>query len=142
MQQTPFHAFYAARVLESLADDEKLLPVFASFDIKIYPFHIAAANFALRSPYQKGVIFCDEDDMGKSHEAMLVIVHKWYERRTRILLAIPNADLLCQWVEMIEERYTVPYIVLMNKDDWNKHISKENPNAFEQKAVIITTKGT
>ncbi len=110
MQQTPFHAFYTARVLESMADDEKLLPVFASSDIKVYPFQIAAANFALRSPYQKGVIFCDEAGMGKSHEAMLVIVQKWYEGRNRILLAIPNSDLLYQWLEMIEECYIVPYM--------------------------------
>ena len=56
MQQTPFHAYYTARQLDTLPDADKLLPVFASSDIQVYPFQIAAASFALRSPYQKGVI--------------------------------------------------------------------------------------
>ena len=54
---------------------------FASSEIEIYPFQIAAASFALRSPYQKGAVLCDEAGMGKSHEAMLVINQKWLEGR-------------------------------------------------------------
>ena len=45
--------------------------------------------------------------MGKSHEAMLVINQKWLEGYSRILLVIPNADLLHQWTEMLERFYTV-----------------------------------
>ena len=51
MLQTPFHAYYKARLLEQLPEEEQFLPVFASSDIEIYPFQIAAASFALRSPY-------------------------------------------------------------------------------------------
>lgn len=69
MLQTPFHAYYKARLLEQLPEEEQFLPVFASSDIAIYPFQIAAASFALRSPYQKGAVLCDEAGMGKSHEA-------------------------------------------------------------------------
>ena len=94
MLQTPFHAYYKARLLEQLPEEEQFLPVFASSDIEIYPFQIAAASFALRSPYQKGAVLCDEAGMGKSHEAMLVINQKWLEGYSRILLVIPNADLL------------------------------------------------
>lgn len=79
MPQTPFHAYYKARLLEQLPEAEQFLPVFASSDIEIYPFQIAAASFALRSPYQKGAVLCDEAGMGKSHEAMLVINQKWLE---------------------------------------------------------------
>lgn len=147
MRQSPFWFYYTARKLENLPTEDQLLPVFASSDIKVYPFQIAAANFALHSPYQKGAILCDEAGMGKSHEAMMVIVQRWYEggaRLTgsnRILLCIPNADLLRQWVELIDRYYTVPYVVLANRADWNAAVSAENPNAFEQDAIILTTTG-
>ena len=139
MQQTPFHAYYTARTLDSLSNEDGFVSAFASSDIKIYPFQIAAANFALRSPYQKGVILCDEAGMGKSHEAMLIIVQKWLEGQSRILLVTPNADLLMQWTEMIECYYTIPYIVLTNREEWNANISDDNPNAFLQDAIVIST---
>lgn len=139
MQQTPFHAYYTARILDSLSGEDGFVSAFASSDIKVYPFQIAAANFALRSPYQKGVILCDEAGMGKSHEAMLVITQKWVESHSRILLVTPNADLLMQWTEMIDRYYTIPYIVLTNHEDWNANISDDHPNAFLQDAIVIST---
>ena len=139
MPQTPFHAYYKARLLEQLPEAEQFLPVFASSDIEIYPFQIAAASFALRSPYQKGAVLCDEAGMGKSHEAMLVINQKWLEGYSRILLVIPNADLLHQWTEMLERFYTVPYVVLTNRDQWRQNTSEDNSNAFIQDAIVITT---
>lgn len=139
MQQTPFHAYYTARILDSLSGEEGFVPAFASSDIKIYPFQIAAANFALRSPYHKGVILCDEAGMGKSHEAMLIIVQKWLEGQGRILLVTPNSDLLLQWTEMIDRYYTIPYIVLTNHEEWNANISNDHPNAFLQDAIVIST---
>lgn len=66
--QTPFHAYIQARRLESEISENDFASVFASSDIRVYPFQIAAANFALRSPYQKGVILCDESGMGKSQK--------------------------------------------------------------------------
>lgn len=139
MQQTPFHAYYTARMLEHLSDDDRLVSAFASSDIEVYPFQIAAASFALRSPYQKGVILCDEAGMGKSHEAMLIISQKWLEGCHRILLAIPNADLLVQWTELIEQYYTIPYVAVTNRKEWNDAISEDNQNAFDQDALVVTT---
>ena len=139
MLASPFHAYYQARQLAQLPDDEQLIPVYASSDIQIYPFQLAAAHFALRSPYQKGVVLCDEAGLGKSHEAMLVITQKWLEGCSRILLVIPNADLLHQWVELLEQHYTVPYVVLTHRDHWQQNTSPDNPNAFIQDALIITT---
>ncbi len=139
MLQTPFHAYYKARLLEQLPEEEQFLPVFASSDIEIYPFQIAAASFALRSPYQKGAVLCDEAGMGKSHEAMLVINQKWLEGCSRILLVIPNADLLHQWTEMLERFYTVPYVVLTSRKEWQAHSAPDHPNAFIQDAIVITT---
>ena len=134
--QTPFHAYYAARMLEALPEEDKLLPVYASSDIEVYPFQVAAAGFALRSPYQKGVILCDEAGMGKSHEAMLVIAQRWMEGHNRILLCIPNADLLVQWTELLDRYYTIPYIVLTGKRDGE---AAPSDNAFERNALVITT---
>ncbi|HKL73829.1 MAG TPA: hypothetical protein VJ903_02940 [Clostridia bacterium] len=74
MALSPFHAYYKARQLSSYAiGNDRLLPVFASSDIEAYPYQIAAAMFALRSPYLKGAILCDEGSLGKTYEAMLVI---------------------------------------------------------------------
>ena len=67
MLQTPFHAYYTAMKLNMLQDENTLLPVFAEGKIDVYPYQVAAALLAVRNPYQKGVILCDEACMGKSH---------------------------------------------------------------------------
>ncbi len=139
MEQTPFHAYYAARMLENLSGGATFLPVYASSNIQVYPFQIAAASFAVRSPYQKGAVLCDEAGMGKSHEAMLVIAQKWLEGQRRILLAVPNADLLAQWTELIDRFYTIPYVVLTSRAQWDALATPEAPNAFDQDAIVITT---
>lgn len=70
----------------------------------------------MRNPYHKGVILCDEAGMGKSHEAMLIANELWYEGKTKILIAIPNGDLLMQWAEMIDAMYGIPYIAINNSE--------------------------
>lgn len=139
MLSSPFEAYYMARELENLPQEDKLIPVFASSDIKVYPFQIAAASFALRSPYQRGFILCDESGMGKSYEAMMIITQRWYEGKNRLLLAIPNADLLTQWVELIEQYYTIPYVVLMSLQDCQAVTDESTQNPFAGEVLIITT---
>lgn len=139
MKQTAFLDFYNARVLESLPLEEKLLPVYASSNIKIYPFQIAAADFALRSRYQKGAVLCDEAGLGKSHEAMLIITQRWLQGARHILLAVPNAGLLCQWTALMEQFYSVPYIVLSSRSQWDALVTADEPNPFFQDAVVTTT---
>ena len=52
MPMSPFHALYTARELSSYARNaDRLVTAYASSDIEIYPYQIAAATFALRSPY-------------------------------------------------------------------------------------------
>jgi len=128
-----------ARILEAIPDQERFVPVYASSNSKIYPFQIAAADFALRSPYQKGTVLCDEAGLGKSHEAMLTIIQKWLEGRRRILLAVPNGDLLFQWTELIDKFYSVPYVVLAGHAQWDALATGDEPNPFLQDAVVITT---
>lgn len=72
MRQSPFHNFHTARKLESYANNIALLPAYASSTIEIYPYQIAAARFALRSPYLKGCILCDEGSLGKTYETLLL----------------------------------------------------------------------
>jgi len=50
MGQVPFRDYYTARMLAALPEDDWFVPVYASSNSKIYPFQIAAAGFALRSP--------------------------------------------------------------------------------------------
>lgn len=101
--QTPFHSFVKARELESCGD---LLAVYASSNIEVFPYQIAAAQFALRSPYLRSVVLCDEGSLGKTYEAMLIAVQKWYEgARVAIIVTIP---LYMQWKRLIEDRFTVP----------------------------------
>ena len=132
---TPFHAYFLARELDALAEREKLLPVFAASDIVAYPFQIAAANFALRSPWQKGVILCDEAGMGKSHEALLIMAQRYLECAKHLLLCIPNRDLLAQWLELLDTHYTIPYTVLSDR----KNFDITNGNAFDRRGIVITT---
>lgn len=139
MEKTPFHHYYAARTLEALPCEDRFVPVYASSDIKIYPFQIAAADFALRSRYQKGAVLGDEAGLGKSHEAMLIITQKWLEGARRILLAVPNAGLLDQWTALMEECYSVPYSVVFTRAQWDALATADEPNPFLQNAVVITT---
>ena len=134
MVSTPFHAYYTARILDSLQDDDKFMPAFASSDIKVYPYQVGAALFATRSPYSKGVVLMDESGLGKSTEAMLVVTQKWYEGKTRILIVVPNADLLVQWQKQIETKYSIPYITISNAEQF-----QSAGNTFDQDAVILTT---
>ena len=116
MLQTPFHAYYTAMKLNMLQDEDTLLPVFAEGNTSVYPYQVAAALFAMRNPYQKGVILCDEAGMGKSHEAMLILSQSWYEGKNNILIAVPNPDLLTQWAEMINQKYSLPFIIMQNAE--------------------------
>ncbi|MGN1203252.1 MAG: DEAD/DEAH box helicase, partial [Eubacterium sp.] len=127
MLQSPFHAYYTAMKLNMLQDEDTYLPVFAEGKIDVYPYQVAAALFAVRNPYQKGVILCDEAGMGKSHEAMLIISQSWYEGKNNILVAIPNPDLLVQWAEMISEKYSIPFCIASEY------------NSFAYDGIILTT---
>lgn len=135
MSKTPFHAYYDACRLANLAGENGLVPAFESVDIKIYPYQIAAAEFALRSPYLKGCILCDEGSLGKTFEALLVATQKWYEGKMRQLVILP-VNLVKQWTDKIENSFTVPYIVLDNNEVFS---ASENENPFDSDAVIITT---
>ena len=49
------------------------------------------------------------------------------------------ADLLHQWTEMLDRFYTVPYVVLTSRKEWQAHSAPDHPNAFIQDAIVVTT---
>ncbi len=131
MQQTPFHAYYTARKLDSLTDDA-LLPAFASADIAVYPYQIAAAQFALRSQHQKGVILCDEGSLGKTYEALIIAAQLWYQGRDRQLLVLPP-NLIRQWTDKLDNSFTLPYTLIDSEEN------HQTNGGFDQSGLVITT---
>lgn len=137
MQKTPFHAYITARTLEQYAGDERLLPAFASSNIEIYPYQIAAAQFALRSPYLKGCILCDEGSLGKTFEALLIATQKWFEGQDRQLMVLP-ANLVRQWTTKMEASFNLPYILIDCAEIFDELLRCGEENPFAQDALVIT----
>jgi len=109
---TPFHAFYTATELRKhTSGADRLLPALVSANIEVYPFQVAAAMFALRSPFLKGAILADEGSLGKTYEALLVISQMWYEGKEKILLVVPT-PLLRQWQGILDDNFSIPYVTL------------------------------
>lgn len=136
MSRSPFHIYYTARELASYVNGEdKLLPAFASSDVKIYPYQIAAALFALRSPYLKGVVLADEGSLGKTYEALLIATERWYEGKDKQLIILPP-NLIKQWIEKIENSFSIPYLLIDTEARFNTY--KES-NPFDQEVLIISS---
>ncbi|MDR1410415.1 MAG: DEAD/DEAH box helicase [Oscillospiraceae bacterium] len=128
MPLSPFHALYTARELSSYAHSaDRLVAAYASSDIEVYPYQIAAAQFALRSPYLKGVVLADEGSLGKTYEALLVITQLYFEGKERILLVVPT-PLLHQWWGILQDNFSVDF-----------QIHAEGDCTFDFKGIILTT---
>lgn len=115
---TPFAAYEQIRRLACFTYDKNLIPVFASANIKILPYQIAAARFALRSNLINGCILCDEGSLGKTYEALLIVAQRWYEGKDRILIVLPQ-NLMAQWKNKLLEEFSLPIT------DWEKVRQKE-----------------
>ena len=60
MNITHSQAYYTAMELSNYTFGyKKFIPTFASSNVEIFPYQVAAAQFAMRSPYLKGAILCD-----------------------------------------------------------------------------------
>ncbi len=114
---TPFAAFAESRRLAMLANDD-FIPVFASSNIKVLPYQIAAARFALRSQYLKGCILCDEGSLGKTYEALLIAAQKCYEGQGNILIVLPS-NLVPQWQRKINEDFALPFSLWRDRENLN-----------------------
>lgn len=113
-----FAAFAEAARLMQLADDN-FIPVYASANIKVLPYQIAAARFALRSSYLKGCILCDEASLGKTYEALLIIAQKCHEGKGNILIVLP-ANLVKQWQNKIADAFALPFVLWKERDQSDK----------------------
>ena len=130
--QSPFHAYITARKLSGFADDPSFMAAFASTNIGIYPYQIAAAQFALRSLRNKGAILCDEGSLGKTYEALLVATQLWHMGRDKQLIILPQ-NLVAQWATKIEGGFTLPYLI------WTDGDLPAGDGLPDEDAVIITT---
>ncbi len=139
MLLSPFHAMYIAIKLSSYAFGyEKLIGVYASSDIEVYPYQIASAMFALRSRYLKGAVICDEGGLGKSYSGLLAVAQKWYEGNDRVLVVTPT-PLLHQWITLLDTSFTLPFIVVDSQSAYDELIANGQSNPFVQEAIVITT---
>lgn len=123
------------------AAEEGLTQTIASARVDMNPHQVDAALFALRSPLTHGVLLADEVGLGKTIEASLVLAQKWAERKRRLLLIVP-ATLRKQWSQELEDKFSLPSIILEAKNfNAAMKAGAENPfdvqAAFVQQAVVI-----
>ncbi|HPC83643.1 MAG TPA: SNF2-related protein [Thermoanaerobaculaceae bacterium] len=110
---TPHHAKYYAHDLTRRAAGGLDRLSMSLFDaaVDLNPHQIEAALFALQSPLSNGVILADEVGLGKTIEAGIVLCQYWAERRRRLLVICP-ASICKQWALEIEEKFSLPTVVL------------------------------
>lgn len=116
MSLTPHHAKYYAHDLTRRAASgmDRLSTALFDAAVDLNPHQIEAALFALHSPLSSGVILADEVGLGKTIEAGIVLCQYWAERRRRLLVICP-ASIRKQWALELEEKFSLPAIVL---DAW------------------------
>ena len=113
VQLTDYHAKYFAHELtrrQSSGMDRLSMSLFDA-TVDLNPHQIEAALFALASPLSKGVILADEVGLGKTIEAGIVLCQFWAERKRRLLVLCP-ASLRKQWALELEEKFSLPVLVL------------------------------
>jgi len=113
MMLTPHHAKYFAFDLTRRAVTGMDRLSMALFDaaVDLNPHQIEAALFALQSPLSKGVVLADEVGLGKTIEAGIVLCQFWAERKRRLLVICP-ASIRKQWALELEEKFSLPTLVL------------------------------
>jgi SNF2 family DNA or RNA helicase len=135
-----YHAKYFAHELTRKAPCDSLSRLSRSlFDAKVdlNPHQIEAALFALRSPLAKGVVLADEVGLGKTIEAGIILCQYWAERK-RSLLVICPASIRKQWELELEEKFSLPAIVLDQKA-YNQFKKDGVANPFAQETILIAS---
>lgn len=113
MDLTPHHAKYFAYDLTRRATSgiDRLSTALFDAAVDLNPHQIEAALFALQSPLSKGVILADEVGLGKTIEAGIVLCQFWAERKRRLVVICP-ASIRKQWALELEEKFSLPTVVL------------------------------
>lgn len=127
---TSYQTGYFAHWLSLEGKAEKsLTQTIASAKVDMNPHQVEAALFALASPLSNGVILADEVGLGKTIEASLVLAQKWAERKRKLLLIVP-ATLRKQWAQELEEKFSLPSIILEAKN-FNALLKSGTDNPFD-----------
>ncbi|MBO1518102.1 SNF2-related protein [Oceanisphaera pacifica] len=136
IQHSPHQQAWLAHwlTLEGKAEDT-MAQTMAGAKVDMNPHQIEAAMFALASPLSSGVILADEVGLGKTIEASLVLAQKWAERRRKLLLIVP-ATLRKQWSQELEEKFSLPSVILEAKS-YNEAKKTGHANPFD----VELTKG-
>lgn len=119
MVNNNYYANFLANKLSAqkrFGDLEKLIPVYLRTGIEVFPHQIAAATFAVSNPLSKGYILCDEVELGKAIEAMLVVSQYYYSGKTKIAFVVP-AVLIGQWTVAVEKQFKLDAKVIKNAYD-------------------------
>ncbi|MDN2675225.1 SNF2-related protein [Janthinobacterium sp. SUN026] len=139
---TSYQSGYLAHKLQLESGEEaSLTQTIASARVDMNPHQVDAALFALASPLSNGVILADEVGLGKTIEASLVMAQRWAERKRKILLIVP-ATLRKQWQQELEEKFSLPSLIVEAKNFRNaKERNIDNPfdveAAFGNPAIVI-----
>jgi SNF2 family DNA or RNA helicase len=130
---------YLAHLLTLEGKAEKFITqIIASAKVDMNPHQVEAALFALASPLSHGVILADEVGLGKTIEASLVLAQKWAEHKRKLLLVVP-ATLRKQWSQELEEKFSLPSIIIETKtfNDLRKS-GVDNPFGKDNAVVICS----
>jgi superfamily II DNA or RNA helicase len=135
---TPFHAKYYAHDLTRRASSgmDRLSTALFDAAVDLNPHQIEAGLFALQSPLSHGVILADEVGLGKTIEAGIVLCQYWAERRRRLLVICPAA-IRKQWALELEEKFSLPAVVLDAKA--YREARREARDPLHPGAVVIVS---
>ena len=113
---TPYHSVYFAHELtrrQTTNGVDRLSRALFDACVDLNPHQVDAALFALRSPLARGALLADEVGLGKTIEAGLVLCQFWAERKRKLLVICP-ASLRKQWAMELEEKFSLPTLILEN----------------------------
>lgn len=135
---TPHHAKYYAHDLTRRAPSGMDRLSIALFDaaVDLNPHQIEAALFALQSPLSSGVILADEVGLGKTIEAGIVLCQYWAELRRHLLVICP-ASIRKQWALELEEKFSLPAMVLDAKA--YREAQREGRDPLQLGSIVIVS---
>src|SRR6202051_87360 len=135
---TAYHAKYFAYELtkRSASDSmEKLAASLADAQVDLNPHQVEAALFAFRSPLSKGAILQNDEGLGKTIEAGILLSQRWAERKRKMLIIVP-ASLRKQWHQELSDKFFLPSVLLETKT-FNEQIRAGNLNPFNRSEIVI-----
>ncbi|MDL2238026.1 hypothetical protein LJC56_09395 [Christensenellaceae bacterium OttesenSCG-928-K19] len=108
-----YHARYYAYLLThpEAYGIKRYMPALLNSAIELHPHQLDASIFAQHNAYGGGAILADEEGLGKTIEAGIVLSQLYYEGKRRLLVLVPP-DYVDHWKENLEERFLLPTITI------------------------------